>query len=30
MSDFAMRYGTTIKEMKDVLLSVERALANGL
>lgn len=30
MSDFAMKYGTTIKEMKDVLPAVERALANGL
>lgn len=30
MSNFAMRYGTTIKEMKDVLPAVERALENGL
>ena len=30
MSDFAMRYGTTIKEMKDQWRQVESALANGL
>jgi len=30
MSDFAMRYGTTVKEMKDQWRQVESALANGL
>jgi hypothetical protein len=30
MGDFAMRYGTTIKEMKDQWQHVESALANGL
>lgn len=30
MEDYACRYGTTIKEMKDVLPAVERGLANGL
>ena len=30
MGDFAMRYGTTIKEMKDQWRQVESALANGL
>jgi len=30
MNDFAMRYGTTIKEMKDQWRQVESALANGL
>lgn len=30
MNDFAMRYGTTIKEMKHQWRQVESALANGL
>lgn len=30
MEDFACRFGTTIQEMKDVEMQVERALQNGL
>ena len=30
MSDYAMRFGTTIEEMKECLPAVERALQNGL
>jgi hypothetical protein len=30
MEDFACRFGTTIKEMKDVEMQVEVALQNGL
>ena len=30
MEDFACRFGTTIQEMKDVEIQVERALQNGL
>lgn len=30
IGDYAMRYGTTVKEMKDCLPAVERALDNGL
>ena len=30
MEDFAVKYGTTVKEMKDCEMAVERAMANGL
>ena len=30
MSDYAMRFGTTIEEMKECLPAVERVLQNGL
>lgn len=30
MEDFACKFGTTIQEMKDVEMQVERALQNGL